>query len=186
MPRPPTGELASAPDHGLRAIGRSHGCPTFASAEPGAGGSTAPSWPSSTPWPWLPPFVAPLTFPSARHDFGRLCRTSAARQPSRPTAHVDHMRTTSIPSNHGAFTNQLHIKAWSSHVDPAHERHSAAPLRTIAFVPGPPDGLRSLRRRLDRVARRRRTSASPRSRSYGRRRARCRARRKRSRRRRDR
>jgi len=31
-------------------------------------------------------------------------------QPSRPIAHVDHMRTTSIPSNHGTFTNHLHIR----------------------------------------------------------------------------
>jgi hypothetical protein len=28
-----------------------------------------------------------------------------------PIAHVDHTRTTSIPSNYGTFTNHLHIKA---------------------------------------------------------------------------
>ena len=47
---------------------------------------------------------------------GRLCsfRTSSTRQPSRPIAHVDHMRTTSIPSSYGTFTNHLHI---SRHLD---------------------------------------------------------------------
>ena len=32
-------------------------------------------------------------------------------QPSRPIAHVDHMRTTSIPSNYLSVTNHLHINA---------------------------------------------------------------------------
>ena len=31
-------------------------------------------------------------------------------QPSRPIAHVDHMRTTSIPSNYLSVTNHLHIR----------------------------------------------------------------------------
>ena len=46
-----------------------------------AGGTTAPTWRSSAPRSWLPPFVASLTFPSARHDFVRFFRTSSTRQP---------------------------------------------------------------------------------------------------------
>jgi hypothetical protein len=42
-------------------------------------------------------------------DFGRFGRTSPARQTSQPIAHLDHIRTTSIPSNHGTFTNHPHI-----------------------------------------------------------------------------
>ena len=37
------------------------------------------------------------------------------RQPANqagPAAHVDHIRTTSIPSNHGTFTHHLHINAY--------------------------------------------------------------------------
>ena len=46
-------------------------------------------------------------------DFGRFVRTSSTRQISPPTAHVDHMRTTSIPSKHSSFTNRLHIRRHS-------------------------------------------------------------------------
>lgn len=58
-------------------------------------------------------FIAPLTFPPARAQFFRFFRTSSTRQPSRSIAHVDHMRTTSIPSRYGTFTSHLHIKASS-------------------------------------------------------------------------
>ena len=35
---------------------------------------------------------------------------------ARPIGDVDHMRTTSIPNNHGTFTNHLHIRRQSSYV----------------------------------------------------------------------
>jgi hypothetical protein len=73
-----------------------------------------PASPAARPQPWLPPFVAPLTFPSAGHDIIRFFRTSSVREPRRPIAHVDHIRTTSIPINYGAFTTHLHI---SRHLD---------------------------------------------------------------------
>ena len=63
------------------------------------------------PTPGARSLNAPLTFPAP--DLAHLCRffrTSSARQPNRVIAHVDHMRTTSIPSNHGTFTNHLHIR----------------------------------------------------------------------------
>jgi hypothetical protein len=78
-------ELASTPDHPRPGRSAARAVSELRQPLTGAGGaSTAPSWSSSTPRPWLPPFVAPLTFPSARHDFGRLCRTSAARRPFPP------------------------------------------------------------------------------------------------------
>jgi hypothetical protein len=36
---------------------------------------------------------------------------------SHPTTAVDHMRTTPIPRNHGAFTHCLHINAFTDHID---------------------------------------------------------------------
>ena len=44
--------------------------------------SAAVPLPSSTPLPWLAPFVAPLTFPLPCHDFVRFLRTSSTGQPS--------------------------------------------------------------------------------------------------------
>jgi hypothetical protein len=59
--------------------------------------------------------MAPLTFPAP--GLAHLCRffcISSSRQPDRLIADVDHMRTTSIPSNHGTFTNHLHISRRSA------------------------------------------------------------------------
>lgn len=69
------------------------------------------AFPSSMPQLWLPSFEAPLTFPSAFDDFGRVCRTSPARrrQPSDGPrrSHVNDV----IPSNDGTFANHLNIEA---------------------------------------------------------------------------
>ncbi len=57
-------------------------------ASPGAGGPRAIQYaasPSARPQPWLPPFVALLTFPSAGHDIIRFFRTSSVREPRRPS-----------------------------------------------------------------------------------------------------
>jgi hypothetical protein len=74
-----------------------------------AGGRLCPDV-ARPPAPGRPTTMGPLTFPAP--DLAQLCRffrTSSARQPDRLIAHVDHMRPTSIPSNHGTFTNHLHI-----------------------------------------------------------------------------
>jgi hypothetical protein len=74
----------------------------------------------------MPPATRPLarTPGHARARLPLIARRSRApatlfvrfvpRQPVNQTqraAHLDHMRTTSIPSNHGTFTSHLHIKA---------------------------------------------------------------------------
>jgi hypothetical protein len=56
------------------------------------------------------PFLASLTFNRPAHAFGRcVVRRRRVSQPS--TDDVDHMRPTSIPRNHSAFTHYLHINA---------------------------------------------------------------------------
>ncbi len=56
--------------------------------------------------------------PSSRNPSSpvRFFRTSSTRQPNQPIAHVDHMRTTSIPSSYRSFTNHLHINASSGSI----------------------------------------------------------------------
>lgn len=81
---------------------------------PGRRRSPAPPEPLLRPYSWPSPFLAPLTFPSAAYDLVRFFRSSSARQPELPIGHVDHMRTTSIPSNDGWFTCHLHISRQSN------------------------------------------------------------------------
>jgi hypothetical protein len=50
-------------------------------------------------------------------------------QPSRPIAHVDHMRTTSIPSNYLSVTNHLHIRR---HLDRRATAAAVRPRRPVA------------------------------------------------------
>ena len=99
---------------------------------PGTRRPTVPPEPLRRPQAWLPPFMAPLTLPSAAYDLVRFFRSSSTRQPGLLIAHVDHMRMTSISSNDESFTCHLHIRRRST--------YSPTPaLHVIAWAPARPE-----------------------------------------------
>ena len=114
IPRLPLGELARAPEHVLLAVSR---C-TVSEPSPaltGAGGTIAPPWRSSTPRSWLPPFVAPLTFPSAPPRVGRLCRTSAGVSRSARQLTSIRFERRQSPARTAGSQDHLHISRRRDH-----------------------------------------------------------------------
>jgi hypothetical protein len=110
--------------------------------------------------PDLGTYLRAITAGPATDGNRRTCSSPQARTPRTADAHVrsslwaltEGREAASTKAVALASTPELLLQAWSSHIDPAHNgRHTqeGAPLRTIAFVSSPPDGLRSQRRPYD-------------------------------------